>query len=512
MGLLAVGIGLAALYYRQSRIAPFNSDGAANVLQAWAMLHGNPLLHGWWTSDVSFYTTELPEYAIVEIFRGLSPDVQHVAAALTYTLTVLLAALVARGKETGPAGLSRALLAGGILLAPGIVLGTPVFLENPDHAGTAVPILLLLLILDRWPERWYTAMAVCALLAWTTVADELTLVAAVAPLAAVAVVRLASLALRHRPAAESRYDALLAAASVASVPLAFGAQAVLRHLGGFVLRSLPGRLLATPAQIPGNAHVLGQTLLVLFGANVPGGHTRYMADLAHFHWTGLLLAAAGFAAAVVTFFARWQDRVTQVVVVAVLATVAAAVFGTELPDLSHAHEIAVLAPFGAVLAGRVLPRLVSAVRHHGRVLLPVLGVWIACSLAALCWVASWPPLPPASKPLATWLVRHGYTEGLAGYWQATSTTVVSGGKVLLAPIDPGSRATTRWEASAKWYDPATHRANFIVAGPTTRNGLTVSTERRLFGAPVHDYHVGQYVVMTYRYNLLTKLTGRSFPG
>ncbi len=61
--------GLFALYLAQSRTAPFNSDGAANVLQARAMLDGNPLLRGWWTSDVSFYTTELPLYVLVTAAR-----------------------------------------------------------------------------------------------------------------------------------------------------------------------------------------------------------------------------------------------------------------------------------------------------------------------------------------------------------------------------------------------------------------------------------------------------------
>ena len=63
--LAAACAGLCALYFHQSLTAPFNSDGAANVLQGQAIIHGNPLLRGWWTSDVSFYTTELPEYALV---------------------------------------------------------------------------------------------------------------------------------------------------------------------------------------------------------------------------------------------------------------------------------------------------------------------------------------------------------------------------------------------------------------------------------------------------------------
>ena len=69
LGLAVACAGLFVLYFHQSLSAPFNSDGAANVLQAQAIIHGNPLLRGWWTSDVSFYTTELPEYAL-EIGRA----------------------------------------------------------------------------------------------------------------------------------------------------------------------------------------------------------------------------------------------------------------------------------------------------------------------------------------------------------------------------------------------------------------------------------------------------------
>ena len=113
------------------------------------MLHGNLLLKGWWIADVSFYTTELPEYMIVTALRGLRPDVVHICGALTYTLMVLLAAMLARGQAKGREGLVRALVAGAIMLAPSVLGGTEVFLENPDHAGTAVPILALFLLLDR---------------------------------------------------------------------------------------------------------------------------------------------------------------------------------------------------------------------------------------------------------------------------------------------------------------------------------------------------------------------------
>src|ERR1700733_7409193 len=108
-GLLLVGLGLFTLYLHQSRLGPFNSDGASNILQAQSMLNGNLLLSGWRTSDVSFYPTALPEYMLVVAFRGLRPDVVHICGALSYTLTVVLAALLARGRATGRAGVVRAL-------------------------------------------------------------------------------------------------------------------------------------------------------------------------------------------------------------------------------------------------------------------------------------------------------------------------------------------------------------------------------------------------------------------
>ena len=76
LGPALVALAAAVLffcYWRQSRSAPLTSDGSGNVLQAWDMLHGNLLLHNWWVSDVSFYTTELPQYMLVEVLTGLGP-------------------------------------------------------------------------------------------------------------------------------------------------------------------------------------------------------------------------------------------------------------------------------------------------------------------------------------------------------------------------------------------------------------------------------------------------------
>ncbi|HEY0933325.1 MAG TPA: hypothetical protein VGD91_06215, partial [Trebonia sp.] len=187
----AVIAGLA-VYLRLAQTRAVNSDGAAQALQAWDLLHGNPLLRGWTTSDVSFYTTELPQYALVELARGLRPDVVPTAAALTYTLAVLLAALLAAGPARGRAALPPAAAAAGIMLAPQLGSGTNVLLSSPDHTGTAVPLLLTWLVLDRVRPGWPVPVITFLSLAWAQVADSLVLVAGVIPLAAVCALRAAS--------------------------------------------------------------------------------------------------------------------------------------------------------------------------------------------------------------------------------------------------------------------------------------------------------------------------------
>ena len=142
-------IAVFAANLQLARTRAVNSDGASQALQAWDMLHGNLLLHGWSLGDVSYYTTELPQYMLVEFVRGLNQDVVHVAAAMTYTLAMLLAALLAKGTPRGVRPLVRVLIAVGIMLAPQLASGVNILLSSPDHIGTSVPVMVVWLILDH---------------------------------------------------------------------------------------------------------------------------------------------------------------------------------------------------------------------------------------------------------------------------------------------------------------------------------------------------------------------------
>ena len=481
---LAVVIAAGALftcYLLQSRTVAVGSDGASQALQAWDLLHGNPLLHGWWVTDVSFYTTELPQYALLELARGLTADVIHVAGAMTYTLLVLTAALLARGRARGTGGVSRALIAAGIMLAPQLGPGTQTLVLSPDHAGTSVPILLVLLLIDRsgylagarpGGAQWYVPVLVWLGLAWTALADAMTIFVAVIPLALVCVIRIWHGAARHRePFTAHRREASLAIAAVLAMPADLAATALIRAHGGWQVNGLHTAL-AAGGQLARNARLAGEGVLELFGADVFGATTGVGTALAVVHLVGLALAVAGCLTAASQFLRR-DHLIEAVLVTGIVIDLAAYLAGVQAVNIASTREIAPVLPFAAVLAGRCLAPPCPARRSW-------LCVFLALYAAGLGYAAAQPPAAPQYADLASWLRAHHLAAGLSGYHQANIVTLETGGAVTLRPVTPGADgrlAGYAWNASSAWYDPAARTATFLVldaaappGGPGTPGG------------------------------------------
>jgi len=516
---LAVRAGLIALaaavlffcYWRQSQAAPLSSDGSSNVLQAWDMLHGNLLLQNWWVSDVSFYTTELPQYMLIAALTGLGPWVVHAAAAMTYTLLVLLAALLARGQSRGAAGWARALLAAGLMLSPQLS-ATPVLLLSPDHTGTAVPLLVIWLLIDRARPRWWVPVLVCLLFTLTMVADSIILLTGIVPLVLVGAGRaLAGLIRRRKRRPAIWYELSLAgAAAVAGVAGSFGPR-VMAALGGY--RQSPVVPSTDLSQIQHGSWVTLQGFLELFGANVFntsffGARPVLEVVFVAVHLAGAILAIWALGVGLARVF-RPGELIVPVFAVAIVANLVAYMISTHAQDLLGAREMAAVLPLGAVLAGRVLgDRMAVWIRAAKSWFVPLLAVLAAGYLATLGFSAAYPSVPAQGQPLAGWLAAHGLTRGLGSYWQANSTTVASRGRVVVSAVVPDASdhlVPYRWEIDLASYDPARHYANFVVAdGPAAWPGMQLSAELT-FGRPARSYQVDGYTILVWNTNVLARL-------
>ena len=278
-GLAVAAVLLFAAYLRLSNTYPEDSDQANLGLQAWDMLHGNLLLHGWVLSDVSFYTTELPQYMLLELIGGLNTGTFHAAAAMTYTLTLLLAAMLARGRATGRRGVARALIAGGIMLAPQLGFGVFILLLTVGHIGTSVPLLVTWLVLDRARPRWQLAVVAGILLTWGAVADSLVLALGCVPVALVCALRLIR-GLRSRSLRQ--FELWLGAAAVAAAVVSQGIVRLIHALGGYTLHAVTFTI-EPASKWAGQVAGTWRGLLLLFGADyqgLPPGHDRDFAAAA----------------------------------------------------------------------------------------------------------------------------------------------------------------------------------------------------------------------------------------
>jgi uncharacterized membrane protein YwzB len=493
-GIVAAGIVLLAIaYYLQARSVFTTSEGGSQVLQAWDMWHGNPLLRGWSLSDVSFYTTELPEYALVELVRGLNTWTIPLAAAISYFLQVVLAGFLARGRATGREGWVRALIAVGIMLAPPLAAPTALLMASPDHVGTHVPLLLIYLVLDRVRPRWWLPLVILVMLAWAIVGDPLVIYEGALPIAAVCLMRMYR---RRKPLSAQLYDLCLAVSAVLATGVArLILKAIVDH-GGFYVRT-PIAAFGTPPQVSALLWTKIGNVLLVYGADFFGvvfGHTAFVALV---HLVGVMLVFWALAAVIRRFYVE-DDQIVQMLAAAFTLVFVAYILGTK-PD---SNEIVGLLPIGAVLAGRVLGSKVIANR-----LVSVLAVVFVTCAVFLAADATSPSQINPNEAVGLWLEQHGYHYGIAGYWNASAVTVETGNKVQVRPVRTyqASVVTTNFQTDSTWYDPNKHDANFVIWTPDHRCGDLCLSRWGLnstFGEPARIVNIGDFQVLIYNRNLL----------
>jgi hypothetical protein len=510
----AVAAGAIVLVCYALRVAgaiSAQSDGAGNMLQAWAMLHGNLLLHGWYVSDVSFYTTELPEYMLVVAAYGMRPEVVHICAALTYTLLVLAAAFVARGRARGGAGAARAAIAVAIMLGPALstwprVVPAYIYLSDPDHTGTALPVLVALLLIDRGGRRRRVPVAVAAVLAWALVGDPLVLLIAIAPLLLVCGARSLLLLVRRVPLAVAWYELSLTAAAVVAAVAGEAATHLIRALGGYTVNAAPEHLVPS-RDMPANIVGAVKAFLDLFSADFFGERAGAGLVITAIHVLAAVVVAVGIVAGLL-LFVRGDDLVAPLLAVGIVVNVVAYVLLYQETG-GRFWEIAPVFALGAALAGRLLAE--PLLRHRLQLVL-VAGVAAAVFAAVPPFVLA-KPAPPESVSLASWLERHGLRQGIAGYWQASSVTVDGDFQVTVRAVrddylEPGL-APYPWESDMTAFNPRTSDADFLVAtAPGSFAGGTVTVAEAIakFGKPARTYHFEQYTILVWRKNLLSELT------
>ena len=499
---VAGGLVLFPFFLRISFGERVNSDGANSALQAWDLAHGHLMLHGWILGDATFYAFELPLNGIVQLLFGVGNLAAHIGSALTYLIVAACAVALAVTSSRGPARAVRGAVVVAVLAAP-LLAGPPILalLEEPDHIGTSLFLLLSFLLIDRVPDRPVTAPLACLILCAGQLSD-LT-VRYVAVPAVVLVCGYRALAARKLRSG----DAALVVAAVISVPLELVLRAAMVHVGAFVMVP-PQTRFSAPGLWPRHTSLIWLNVRVLFGS-VARPDTRLGGAGTAFGLICLLAVLFGLARVIWTW--RRASRAEQLLLAAIVFNVGMYLVSV-MPSPGRYREVAVVVPCGAVLAARALvparitamPRAVAAVAATGLI-----------ALLSLATAATRPPMSPASAPLAGWLEAHGLRYGIAGYWDASVVTLQSGNRVQVRAVDlyrnfdghPGLNiCAPGWETNALWYNASRYDATFAVADSDGR--YPAADFEQFLGQPAATYRVASWLVLVYRANLLQRISPR----
>jgi hypothetical protein len=206
---------------------------------------------------------------------------------------------------------------------------------------------------------------------------------------------------------------------------------------------------------------------------------------------------------------------------AIVVNVAAYVFSVVPVSVFDTREIVAVLPFGAVLAGRMVPRRLAGVPRR---LKPALagasaGV-LACYLTALGYGAAQRPVANSEQAIVPWLEAHHLTSGLGTYAEANLITLDSGGRIAVREVTwrPSGDTRRSFESKASWYDPRQSYANFILTNSADQWGMDGGGPHRLSsmiprsaiaalhaGPPAHVYHYKTFTIMVWNHNLLENL-------
>ena len=519
-------VGLTAMYTAATRGVGSDSDTASLVLEGQSVLQGHLLLHGWALSLDSFWTSEVPFYAIADLIAGVRPLLLYLVPAFLYASVVVTCGALAAAAASSRSGAVAGVVAVAALLAFPTWAMSLVVLRGGHHLGAVLYSLAAFWCLRRGRWGWPAALA-GVLLAAGMLGDLMTVAYGTAPLLVAGVVAM----LRGGSVRDGRVQVGVAAAAAAGAlvvreaakaigtfgiaaanPLAGGQQIVhnLRHL-----YSLGGELVGWKHTVFGTAGAPP----VLYDLRMVGAVVVVACSA-----LALLRLLAGLVAGGPADTARvagrqglgqrgarvpwWQSepggwRIDDALVAACFGAAATYVIlaFANIPDLDR--YLAPTALFMSLLTARVIARAWSRLAATGWGVLPAVGV-VAVGItaaygAAFGYQLATTPYPQPAPALASWLQAHHLTQGVGAYWAASLTTVEADGHVRVRPVIPDSNGhLVRYmrESAAEWY--AGRSFDFLVFQPgPLALGVTPAEAAATWGPPAHQYAVDGYLVLVW---------------
>ncbi|HUY29025.1 MAG TPA: hypothetical protein VMV27_16565 [Candidatus Binataceae bacterium] len=490
---LAVVSVLTIAYRELARTILYSSDHANILLQAQDLAAGNLTLRGWTLSNCSFYP-ETVFYALALMMNHCASAVMRDGSAFIYAILVLVALwLAGRGSSTPSSYLGYA-IAFPLLALPQSL--QHLYIAPGTHMSTIILVLAALVSLSFTEEESARAPAAyvvyLVLMATAVFGDPFAIYVGAIPIAAVA-------ALRWVWSRFSRHRELLAiVATLGAVIIAIAALKLISGGGGFRTVPIAAHFVARSA-LRSNAAATFGAVAALFGLTAaPGAATPLGAIILLARAAGLMLVLGCCAVCAYRVLLGAENRTNEILLAALVLDILEYLFSDRVIGLSTVRYLVPSVLFGAVLAGRIGPKVIP----RSRISYAAVALFLIAYLCGFVRLITSAERPGQTQVrLAQWLYQHGLVSGYGDYWDASSITVESAGQVKIRAVTfgaPGVFLPYRWESKDTWYagDGVSKAPNFILVKDSW-NPLVIFLAMRTFGPPAQTYRVQGHTVVVW---------------
>lgn len=461
---------LSLFYYQVFVLEPVNSDTANSLLVAQDMAAGNWRLHGWFMAPDNYLGLDEVSYALIWRLTGDAFLALRLVPALQWTGLMFLAAYL--GTRPKVSFQSLAILAAILFIPVFGPMTEHLYFQAPFHIPTTICMLLAVMLCDRLLKseqfKWLWAIPLAFISIDASFSDPFFQFILAIPLLLTVWI--------NKAATYQRVGLLY------SLCVAFG-MALLRlnaATGGFTqpLSNVP-RFISfhdIPAQIY-------NTMLAWLGilGCFPFGQPLLYAILAILRIPLILLLLLPLLDCARRV--RTLEFTDLCLLLMVGANLGAVIVTSAISDVSTERYLLPAWVCAAILAAKFARKDIVIVGYC----LTVAGLALGVCLLKLVYAPETSiRFSPGEANYITALEARGLTRGYAGYWQASDTTVATGGKIKIAAVvlgQDGKLGAYDWFANQDWYNGVHTSTRFFVSTLTRPGWPQPRTIIAAFGNP-----------------------------
>lgn len=487
----------------QMKRIPIDSDYANLVLEANDILSGNIFRKGWILTGISFLTTDVPYFLVGALVGGISVKAYYIAAGLMVAVALILGGKLCRRETQDWPG----------LLFYFLITGIPCWFAMSvlrAHTGSVSLLYAALPFIDRLlkgqGKQKSSEILVFIFLTLGCMSDSVIMIWGSLPLIIYFCFWMAN---HRRDSSGFKNHLAMVLLTIGSLVFGFLLNKIYFRIGGAVENSFLSNRSFEPMENWGNKFIIWlRSLLLIFDADFGGQAALSVRTAAYLINTLILIL--GISVTIYTVLRMIKGKETDVIsatlsVGFILLSLLFILTDIAIDENSSRYMATCLYAL-PVLIVRNRKWLLSGVKQKKAV--AVISMLLAAvSFAYRGWLILSERSIASSIPqarAAAYLEEIGAEDGYASFWNASSITVLSEGKVSVSAIIENDQHYDRfnWFCKEEWYQGESH---FIITSENDPRGITYENTLAIMGQPSEILEFDPYRILVYTEDLSYRL-------